>query len=119
MLNIFPQLLDFGLVSPLLLRLALGLVMFFEFNPFIKRNGNKIDNFINSLGMITSLLLIAGMYTQIVATISSLIYLKSIMSQIKRKQITTSSGILSIVLFVVSVSLVFSGAGFYSIDLPL
>lgn len=119
MLNVFPDLLAFGLFAPLILRAAVGFV-------FVRFGLSKISNYSAAnkriLGIIEVIIggsLIAGFYTQISALAAAIILVGAL--KIKHKnpeQIKSSFGFL-LLLFVISISLLVSGAGLFAFDLPL
>jgi len=119
MLNVFPDLLAFGLFAPLILRAAVGFV-------FVRFGLSKILNYSTTnkrvLGIIEIIIggsLIAGFYTQISALAAAIILIGAITIKRKNpKQIKSSLGFL-LLLFVVSISLLVSGAGLFAFDLPL
>jgi uncharacterized membrane protein YphA (DoxX/SURF4 family) len=117
MLNPFPELLSFALVSPLLLRLILAVTFIHFGRKNIKQNG-----LLKSFGMVEiigGILLIIGMWVQIVAIIFS-IYLIGLLYLKIRKGHFMSDGVnYYLLLLAIAVSLIFTGAGFISVDLPL
>ncbi len=145
MLSVFPDLLAFGLLAPLLLRVALGL-MFVRFglhklgrgradkSAFFDSMGWKPGNyFAFGFGIIelaTGVLLVVGLYTQIAALITIIILLGALIiktSPLRRPAeeagkhalgIESGKGFLAL-LFIISLSLLVSGAGFFAFDLPL
>lgn len=134
MLNPFPDLLAYGLLAPLLLRVAVGLV-------FVRWGWGKLGKervekaaFFESLGwkpgayfaagfgiieFAVGVLLIAGIYTQIAALVAALITLGALtLKRTHQTAIEGSRGFLALLL-VISLSLVVSGAGLFAFDLPL
>jgi uncharacterized membrane protein YphA (DoxX/SURF4 family) len=134
MLNTFPTLLAFGLLSPFILRISLGVIFLeFGYSKISKMRSEKIQMF-ESLGLkpgvyytvgfalleiIVGLALFVGMYTQIASLIASIICILAILIK-KRNNENVKSGYGFLILcFVISISLLFSGAGFLAFDLPL
>ncbi|MDP3661381.1 MAG: DoxX family protein [bacterium] len=134
MLSVFPDLLAFGLLAPFLLRVALGLV-FINFGWYkLGKNRAEKAAFFESLGwkpgnyfafgfgaieLIAGILLVIGLYTQPAALVAALISLGALL--LKRKTtngIESSTGFLTL-LFVIALSLLVSGAGFFAFDFPL
>lgn len=127
MLNPFPIFITFGLVAPFLLRFFVGLVFLFSGircfriinNNALFQVENKIFNrFFGIVEIIIGMLFIAGFLTQIMAIISGVIILFKIVFSI-RKKVFMITRFFYLLLFVVCLSLLFSGAGFWAIDLPL
>lgn len=134
MLNIFPDLLAFGLFAPLLLRVAAGLVFVSIGWHNLGRSRAEEATFFESLGwkpgiyfaaglgaieLTTGLLLIAGLYTQIAALAAAIISLGAFTLKRRAPQGITSSRGFLLLLLVVSLSLLVSGAGLFAFDLPL
>lgn len=134
MLSIFPTLLVFGLFAPFLLRVALGLVFIrFGLHKLGRGRADKIA-FFESLGwkpgkffaigfgaieLVVGLLLVVGLYTQLAALVAAIIALGALI--LKRKAthgIESSRGFL-LLLLIIALSLLVSGAGAFAFDLPL
>lgn len=134
MLSIFPDLLTFGLVAPFLLRLALG----FTFLGFgwgkLTREREEKSRFFEEINLkpgkvyalafglaelVGAILLIVGLFTQIVAIVFALISLGSFFIKSRRPNVLSSSKEFLAILFIISLSLLFSGPGFFAFDLPL
>lgn len=134
MLSVFPDLLAFGLFAPLLLRVALGLA-------FVRFGWHKVGRgraekaaFFDSLGwkpgayfafgfgaleLAVGTFLLIGLYTQVAALAAALVSLGALVLKKKPSQgITSSRGFLGL-LFIIALSLLVLGAGFFAFDLPL
>ena len=134
MLSIFPFLLTYQLVAPLILRLTLGAI-FVDFG-WAKLGRQKTEKvaFFETIGLkpgityvwlialieiATGLLLIAGFLTQIVALIAGIIMIISIVLKKKYPTSFESSSCFLIVCMVIALSLLLTGPGFFAFDLPL
>jgi len=134
MLNPFPELLTYGLVGPLLIRLALGI--FFVLLGYDKlRNGKEhLEGFFESLSLkpvryyvkglgiietVAGVLLMAGLITQIAAIIVSIILIVSIVVSFRKPEANLKSPLVYALLLVMALSLITTGAGFLAVDLPL
>ena len=134
MLSVFPTLFSYSLVVPFIFRLVIG----FAFIWFGYRNGFKdrdvkiklLANFklssspiwlwlIALIEAIGGLLLIAGLYTQVVALVFSIMLLLTIIGKHKRAETLNLSQETLFLLLLVTTSLLFLGPGFYAFDLPL
>lgn len=114
-LAIFPELLTFGLVAPFLLRIAVGLIIL----QLGKERYSKQYKSSSFIYVITGLLLIGGLYTQI-AVILALIILKFDFYMDKKiSPVSREKFILQVILNVIVISLLFTGPGFLAFDLPL
>jgi len=134
LLTVFPDLLTYGLIAPFILRVSLGLVLiYFSYLKFGKERMEKIA-FFDSLGMkpgvfyantiggielIGGILLIVGAYTQAAALVGALVMLATTYIKWRHPMTLRNDIEFYILLFVVALSLVFLGAGFFAIDLPL
>jgi uncharacterized membrane protein YphA (DoxX/SURF4 family) len=121
-LSLFPSLLSFGLLAPLLLRLTLGIVVFFWGYHGVKSAGSKDDPrkiAFNILDLIVGVLLIVGLFTQLAALITAVILTVKLVNKARAKALFTDGVNYYFILFVIALSLLFSGAGFLGFDLPL
>ena len=134
MLSVFPDLLAFGLVAPLLLRLSLG-VLFLEFGwKKLAGDREKKTAFFETLGLrpgayyavgfgtlevVCGLMLIVGLYTQVAALIALAISGSAYALKKKYPEHFKNDRYFFFLLVVISFSLLFSGAGFLAFDLPL
>ena len=134
MLNPFPELLNFGLFAPLILRLVLGLL--FVNLGYLKFKSEKerwIDSF-SSLGLqparffvslfgaiqiIGGIMLLVGLYTQIAALVFSIITFGELVVEYRNERILTRNIVFYLLVLAIGTSLLFSGAGFFAFDLPL
>ena len=114
-LAVFPQLLTFSLIAPLLLRLAVGIfILYLGLERYKKPYGWSSIFYVAS-----AILLVLGFYTQ-VAVIASLLILKfDFYTDKKSNPVSREKYILQVVLNVILISLLFTGPGFLAFDLPL
>lgn len=134
MLNPFPEVLSYGLIAPVLLRLCAGL--FFIIFGIQKLRGGKEGSilFFEALGLrpakiytlvlggvqiITGALLVLGLATQVAGIITAIIALVSYIVKMCRPEMGLRPANIYLLLFVICASLVLSGAGFLAFDLPL
>ncbi len=120
MVNIFPDLLTFGLLAPFIIRLLLGAYfVIWGWNTAREKNAELGERgiaglpkkIIGAIGLIAGLCTIVGFGTQIAATV-----LAALSAYFGRQSNNRLSFIL---LFGMALSLLFSGAGFLAFDLPL
>ncbi len=134
MLAVFPTLLTFQMVSPVILRIALGLIFIdFGWAKMRRQRSDKVA-FFDSIGLrpglyfvlavgaveiLAGLFLLIGLFTQVASLVSSIILAISIYLKKRHPdKFESSLGFLSLAL-IVSLSLIFTGPGFLSFDLPL
>ncbi len=114
MFSIFPPLLSFSSLAPLLLRITLGLVfIFWSINKF------KNEKVVSILEGIIGATLFIGFATQLVALIAAIILGYKLVRKILAKSFFTDGVNYYFILFIISVSLIVTGAGFIAFDLPL
>lgn len=137
MLNIFPDLLFLQLLAPFMLRVAIGVMLFWigysyifkdrvvvvsqisskwpKFGPFAVWFGGIFD-------MITGIFLIVGFLTQAAAIAGILIAMDALFAKWFYKdldKVIKYSRMFYVLLLVISISLLFTGAGAFAFDLPL
>jgi len=134
MLNPFPELLTFGLLAPFLIRIVLAVIyIHFSYSKLMKERGSASNFFAQRgfrpgilfvwifglVGIIGGLMLLVGIYTQIASLILTLLMLAVVV--IKAFRPTLLAGTLSFyaLIFIATLSLLFSGAGAFAFDLPL
>ncbi len=134
MLSIFPELLVYFLFAPFILRLGLGFI-FVRFGGLALSSdkhrlmevfGNAHLNppiffatILGAIELLAGLSLILGLYTQIGALVAGAISLILLISKFWGKPFGTEGALFDFILLSISLSLMFSGAGFLAFDLPL
>ncbi len=134
MLNPFPELLTYSLLAPFLLRITLGFILvnlgYLKFKSEKARweiifemlrvkekvVATKILGFIEVAG---GLALIAGFYTQIAALIFAVLFGIELFIEKREATLMKRDVVFYATMFVIALSLLFSGAGFLAFDLPL
>lgn len=134
MTNPFPELLAFGLLAPTLLRVTLAAFMLqlggskfiYEHKPiaeFFESLGFKPSRgYIKVLGAIELVmggLLLIGLLTQIAAFVTAIVTFISLVVATRHPETGLRKSSDYVLLFVIAISLVFTGAGLIAIDLPL
>ena len=134
MLNTFPNLLTFSLLAPVILRVVLGLIFinlgYVELTSEKKRwvaffetvHLKPATIFVILMGLIEIIggfFLIAGFLTQITALIFSIITFGEFYAEYREETLLKRDLIFYLLIFAISLSLLFSGAGLFAIDLPL
>jgi|SRR3989338_1937946 len=134
MLSLFPILLSYNLAVPLVFRVIVGLIfVFFSYQNTNEQKTLKIALFekmgskspsvwlwaLVTIEMVGGIMLIAGLWTQAASLALSLVLLFGLFVKHKNeKSLPWSTGFLSL-LFLITLSLMFLGPGFYGLDLPL
>lgn len=134
MLNPFPELLAYSLIGPAVLRLVLGLIFInlgslkfrgereYWLNSFEALNirpGTFFLPIYALLQIVGGLLLIIGLWTQIAALVFVLFTGLELYVEWKEGKILKRDLVFYLLLFVISLSLLLTGAGAYAIDIPL
>ncbi len=120
MLSVFPSLLSWSQVSPLIIRLALAAVLiYWAYNTFSLDNANTEQKIFGIVEGLAGLLLIIGIWTQVVALVIALDLLYKIGLKVARKEFLTNGVNYYLILLVLALSLLITGPGIFSIDYPL
>lgn len=127
MLNPFPELLAFGLLAPFIIRICLG-VMFIRHGYFklfknhdepASKTAKNLTITIGSIEVIGGITLLLGFLTQISALIlATLVFVVTIFKKRSGETTRRDLGFAAFV-FLILISLLFSGAGFFAFDIPL
>ena len=134
MLNPFPELLSFSLLGPFVLRVVLGLI-FIDLG-ILKFRGEKtrwLASFetLNIhpadlmlaiyalLQIVGGVFLIAGFWTQVAALVLAVFSGIELGIEWKAREVLKRDLVFYLLLFVISVSLLFTGAGAFAFDIPL
>jgi uncharacterized membrane protein YfcA len=134
MLSIFPQLLSFTLLGIFLIRIIIGLVIFYiayqmaftKREKLIKKLELAKHPFSKSsvviVGfstLISSSFLIVGFLTQISSIVSGYLLLNIMMLDSGKEKILGQTKLFYITISIICLSFLFLGAGFFAVDLPL
>jgi putative oxidoreductase len=134
MLNTFPELLTYSTLAPFILRVILGLI--FLDLAYLKIGKEKADwnRTFGALGLqpadtlvklyalieaIAGLLLIVGMYTQIAALVVVIFTGVETYLEWRDGNILKRNLVFYVLLFVIALSLLLTGAGAFAVDIPL
>ena len=134
LLNTFPDLLTLSQLSPLILRVVLGFIainlgflklgkeqiawleLFETINIHPTKFFLKLFAFIEIVG---GLMLIVGAYTQITAIVFAILFFCEAVLDYRESELEERDLTFYILVFAISLSLIFLGAGAFAIDLPL
>ena len=114
-LTTFPDLLTFGMIAPLLLRLAVGILRLFA---GLER-GKKQYKWTSVFYVLSSLMIIVGLYTQIASLVAIVLIFFDYYTENKIAPLTREQKALTILMTIILISLLFTGPGFLAFDLPL
>jgi len=134
LLNTFPTLLSFGILAPLILRLVLGFIAIdLGYLKLYKENQEwrslfEVIHFHPSalfvklmawIEMIGGVLLLFGIISQLVAIVFSVIFFCEMIIEYREESLENRNLPFYILIFAISLSLVFTGAGAFALDLTL
>lgn len=120
MLSIFPSLLYFQSLTPLLLRLTLGIVfVMWAREKFKQSNKNTREKQIGGVELVIGVFLIIGYLTQLAALASVILLGVRLTRKIKEKKFFTDGVNYYFILFMIAVCILISGSGVIAFDLPL
>jgi hypothetical protein len=114
-LAIFPHLLTYGLVAPLLLRFAVAVYILFVAKIKYKHASTFA---VLAFGIIGIFLLI-GLYTQVVAGLAIILLSTDLYQNIKKYDVNLEQKMIFAFAIVILLSLLFTGPGFLAFDMPL
>lgn len=134
MLNPFPELLTYSQIAPFVLRIVLGLI--FIDLAYLKVYKERLDwrRSFEALGLrpadtlvyiyaaiefVAGLLLILGLYTQIAALAIAVVTGIEIFLEWKDGNFFKRDLVFYILLFIIAISLLLTGAGAFAFDIPL
>lgn len=134
MLNPFPELLNYALLAPFLLRLVVGVIFIdlgllkfraekerwlASFETLGLRPADLLLPLYALLQIVGGLMLLAGAWTQVAALMFVIFTGAELYVEWKARDILKRDMTFYILVFVISVSLLLTGAGAFAIDLPL
>lgn len=134
MLNTFPDLLTYSLLAPFILRVVIGLI-FIDLGVILFKGEKarwltslsilripKPEMAVKILGVVEVIggaMLILGFYTQMTALILALFTFAETYIEYKEPTILKRNLVFYVIVLAILISLLFSGAGAFAIDLPL
>ncbi len=119
MLSLFPTLLAYDGFAPFLLRLVLGSIFIYWSYEKLTKRVDVRTTIIGAIEFVSGGLLIIGYLTQLAALITGLILAIHLVFKIKNKSFLNNGINYYLILFIISICILISGAGFIAFDLPL
>jgi type IV secretory pathway VirB2 component (pilin) len=117
MVTIFPNLLSWSLIAPLILRITIGLYFFLRGLKTWKDKDNSWHKWYSGFEIVLGVLFLLGALTQIASIFT--IFDTTIRLGKKLKDGNLTEKTLFVFVIATAISLLFSSAGFYAFDLPL
>lgn len=120
MLSLFPSLLSFQQLSPFLIRITLAAVLiYWAYKGMTDPTHSTKTKILDFIQGILGLMIFFGVWTQAAAGLVALGQLYCIVQKIRTRAFLSAGVNYVLILFVMAVSLLFSGPGWFSFDLPL
>jgi uncharacterized membrane protein YphA (DoxX/SURF4 family) len=119
MLSLFPSLLSFEMLAPFLLRVTLGAVLIYWAYGRVKMRGDALTTSFGLLEGIIGILLVIGLLTQLAALVAVVIFLVKLAHKVRSRSFFTNGINYYFILLIISLALIFLGAGAFAIDVPL
>lgn len=120
MLSLFPSLLSWQEASPLVIRLVLGAVLIHWAYRGLRASGAAAQ--LKALAVVEGLagiMLVVGLWTQLAALVAAIDLLVRLIGRIMKKSFLTDGVNYYLILLVLSLSLLVTGAGWLAFDLSL
>jgi len=120
--SLFPSLLTYSQVAPLIIRAALGITLIYAGYQKIKGRGTSSgsNSVIYGVAEIAiALFLVIGLFTQLAALLNAVILVIKLGFKAREGKFLSDGINYYILLLTMAISLMFTGAGFLAFDLPL
>lgn len=119
-LSVFPYLLSFQQLSPVLIRLVLGAaILFWSYKGLRTISQSSAKKAFDVLEGLVGLLLLVGLWTQVAALIAAVSLAFYIVQQIRTKTFLIHGVNYTLILLVLAISLLVTGPGWWAFDYPL
>jgi len=120
MLSLFPSLLSWNQLSPFLIRVTVGIIfIFWSYRTFKNKGLSAPEKAFGYVEGVTGILLVIGLWVQGAAVIACIKLVSCLIGKIRRKQFLTDGVNYYVILLIMAISLLITGAGFFGFDLPL
>lgn len=124
MLSVFPSLLSWTMLSPLIIRLALAAAIMYPAYILLRGRGEtkpfgSSAKPVAALELLFGILLIVGLWTQVAALVIAIDLIVRLAFKIRDRKFLTDGINYYLILLILSLSLLVTGAGFCAFDLPL
>lgn len=135
MLNTFPELLNYSILAPTLIRFVLGFVLItvgleilkpskrYLFSAYFSSRSYPLADLLpwkfGIIQIILGLFFIFGFFTQIASLITLYILFWLLLIENREEKILPHTSTFYLIMFVMALSLLLTGAGAFAVDLPL
>ena len=118
MLSLFPTLLSWEQISPLLIRVALGAVfLHWTYKTLKSRPVSNNKKMVALVEFITGILLILGLWTQAAAIVAAINLIIRLVERMHKKAFLTDGVNYYLILLVLALSLIVTGPGLWARDI--
>jgi uncharacterized membrane protein YphA (DoxX/SURF4 family) len=121
-LSLLPSLLPYGQVSPLIIRVVLGITLaYFGYEKIKGRGRSSGSNSVvyGAVEIFIALFLVIGLFTQLAALLNGVILVIKLGAKARERKLLSDGINYYILLLAMAISLLFTGAGLFAFDLPL
>lgn len=122
MLSLFPTLLSYEQLSPLILRVVLGITLAYFGYQKIRGEGTSSGSNTKIYGaaeILIAIFLVVGLFTQLAALLNAIILVIKLGFKIRDRAFLTNGVNYYILLLAIAISVMLTGAGWMAFDLPL
>ncbi len=120
MLSVFPSLLSWSQISPLIIRVTLGIIfIFWTYRTWKKGSATSTQKIASILEGMAGILLIIGLWTQVAALVAIVDLIVRLIERTSKKAFLTDGVNYYFILLVMAISILLTGAGFLAFDYPL
>jgi uncharacterized membrane protein YphA (DoxX/SURF4 family) len=120
MLSLFPSLLSWQQLAPFIIRVTVGLVfVYWAYKVFRTQNSSTSSKIIASFEAIAGVLMIIGLWAQAAAIYSVIDLIVRLADRIQKKAFLTDGINYYVLLLVMTISIIVTGAGIWAFDMPL
>lgn len=120
MLSLFPSLLSYQELSPFLIRIALAVVFLFFVYRELRFGANKTTKkAVAAVETIAALLVLVGLWTQLGALVLAIDLIIRLIERAQKKALLTDGVNYYLILLVMAISLLVTGAGWWAFDIAL
>jgi uncharacterized membrane protein YphA (DoxX/SURF4 family) len=132
--NIFPELFNFSLISPIILRVVLGIIFLnlgilklttekkgwlFSLNLLGLKPAGFFLYLLSLVEIAGGIFLIAGAYTQLVALVLAVISIGELFVEYREESVLKRDLVFYLLLATICLSLLLTGAGLFAVDIPV
>ncbi len=119
-LSVFPHLLSYQQLSPVLIRLAIGAVfIYWAYKDFRQTRTTGINKALAVLQGIVGILLVIGLWTQVAALVAAVSLVVVLIQKIRTRVFLNNGVNYTLILLVLALSLLVTGPGWWACDYPL